>query len=68
MTPNPIHRTHHPAAPLTDATEPLYRECVAASELLRSPGLDVAARIYLVSIKGDMTAKIWNAARKARAK
>lgn len=65
---NEIHRPYHPAAPMSEATEALYKECVAATELLRSPGLDVAARIYLVSIKGDMTAKIWNAARKARAK
>lgn len=64
---NEIHRPYHPAAPLSEATEPLYRECVAASELLRSPGLDLETHLWLIAERGRLSSAIWNAARKARA-
>lgn len=63
---NPIHRSHHPAAPLSPVTQRLYDECNAASELLKTPGLDLETHMWLIEQRGKLTNDIWSAARRER--
>lgn len=67
MTPNPIHRSHHPAAPLTEATEWPYDLRTWIGYMLQANGVSVETRIWLINERGKASSDVWNAARKARA-